>query len=671
MSVTVLNLTEASTLLRTINKRDIKDVRAIEGDLALVLESGHKIIISRGAVAAVNSPQLVLEFADGDVALGDAFEKLNHIEVPAESSAAFTSTDNVLGKSVPVVNGRYTLVLDRPDYRGLILLAVRDNTPGVADNFADEATLRLTDLGNTVLRSAVMADGSNQTVNVTALTELAVLKAGLAAGQTSLAASQVGATHVTAANAAVSALFKVNVTSGAVVTTTTTDSKGAAVVNPEFVSNTNTDARNYGIALKAIANLQLTNPDRYPNQGTAIQKLADSGGHDVAQRGEGIGAGRRPGLQGGIDECQRGLMLGAGDAHAVEVGCCRCRVAVVVAIDRGFEQGGGGGADGAVDQRPQAGQFIDLFRLRSGGHGAQDGRQEGGVDGLSQQVRQAGCAIVLGETEPGLLQRLVARGLGALQRGLRCRQGGLLGCLLGDRCLVQRLLGADHSGLGLVERLLAAGYQHRLFDDAGAVGNEGLGTVGEVAGRIHLAHQQARLAVALQGLAVQLQLVAALPANPATRREHLPHAASAQHHQREAIGPGAAHQAQVDFCTGFKGGHRAEDDLVLAGDVIGVAHAIIAVIGHGQSHRRRRGLVQGELERGFQFARTALADTGLGGGPHDARLDPDRAFGQGDVAGHIAHLAIAVGGIGPQIGGGGRPVAQPGGEGCAQHRRAR
>ena len=281
MSVTVLNLTEASTLLRTINKRDIKDVRAIDNDLALVMENGHKIIISRGAVTAVNSPQLVLEFADGDVALGDVFEKLNHIEVASDATAPLTASEvkrygikrvvkakdtakdkdeeqaearaevddgkpvatlasdgalkqplaasevaqksaipsssltegssteaadnggglsfswpavagglgllagpagggggggggqsgaaavpkagttlsgatvlgplnnatitaydsqgNVIGKPVPVINGRYSLVLDQPDYKGLILLAVRDNTPGVADNFADEA----------------------------------------------------------------------------------------------------------------------------------------------------------------------------------------------------------------------------------------------------------------------------------------------------------------------------------------------------------------------------------------------------------------------------------------------------------------------------------------------------------------------------------------------------
>jgi len=303
MSITVLNLTEASALLRSINKRDIKDVRAIDLDLALVLENGHKIIISRGAVAAVNSPQMVLEFADGDIALGDVFEKLNHIEVPAEAAVTVTSKEikrygikrvvkpktakdeedatrpdndegrptealasdggtvngraseladggsgvrkadvsgmgetntssaltaqsspgtesaaskgsglswpviagglgllaaaggggggggggsnagaagtagsgggggtpatlsgaaalgplnnatitaydaegRVIGKAVPVVNGRYTLVLEQSGYKGLILLAVRDNTPGVADNYADEATLRVTD----------------------------------------------------------------------------------------------------------------------------------------------------------------------------------------------------------------------------------------------------------------------------------------------------------------------------------------------------------------------------------------------------------------------------------------------------------------------------------------------------------------------------------------------
>ncbi|MET2987999.1 adhesin [Herbaspirillum seropedicae] len=433
MSITVSNLTEASALLRTIKKRDILDVRAIDLDLVLILENGHKLIISRGAAAAANTPQLTLEFADGDVALGEVFEKLNHIEVPpdtppaatltpqeikrygikrvvkgkttkndentdeqqtaskpettdgkpadalassdspsvsqhsdasstaiksslatpsvteasagsaADSSGsssfswpviagglgllaaaggggggggaaaaapaagsgpalstlggatslgpltnatvtAYDSQGRMIGKPVPVINGRYSLVLDVPGYKGLILLAVRDSTPGVADNFADEATLRIADLGDTVLRSVVQAEGGNQTINITALTELAALKAGLASGQTNLgAASQVTAPTVAAANAAVSALFMVNISSGDVLTTTVTDANGAAAINPAFARSSNTSARHYGIALKAIANLQLTDATRYPDQGVAIQKLADSLGFSDTQ----------------------------------------------------------------------------------------------------------------------------------------------------------------------------------------------------------------------------------------------------------------------------------------------------------------------------------------------------------------------------------------------------
>lgn len=92
MSITVSNLTEASALLRTIKKRDILDVRAIDLDLVLILENGHKLIISRGAAAAANTPQLTLEFADGDVSLGEVFEKLNHIEVPPDTPPAATLT---------------------------------------------------------------------------------------------------------------------------------------------------------------------------------------------------------------------------------------------------------------------------------------------------------------------------------------------------------------------------------------------------------------------------------------------------------------------------------------------------------------------------------------------------------------------------------------------------
>ncbi|MDR6741209.1 hypothetical protein J2X56_003233 [Herbaspirillum sp. 1173] len=84
-----------------------------------------------------------------------------------------------------VVDGKYTLTLKHPLYKGPMMLVVRDNTPGGADNYIDEGSLQLTDLGPTPLRALVMASGVNQNVNVTALTELAVLKAGLDQGVTS------------------------------------------------------------------------------------------------------------------------------------------------------------------------------------------------------------------------------------------------------------------------------------------------------------------------------------------------------------------------------------------------------------------------------------------------------------------------------------------------------
>ncbi|WP_139347030.1 hypothetical protein [Herbaspirillum sp. VT-16-41] len=437
-----MNLTEAGTVLNSIARSSVKEVSAIDLDLVLVLDNGDKIIISRGAVTAMNSPQLQLAFADGTVALGEVFEQLNQIAVPADAgitvtskeitrynkkrgkkgkrgqaeeesekaseegpdvleivkddtsgvstgtagnvisksddvtkssdSSAFTTSsqthidssvtkgsgiswpvvagglgllgaaggggggggggsggnsssgasgnsgqasqtgtdgstskaslqpvtlsgaamlgpisnatvtayDNqgrALGKAVPVVNGRYSLVLDEPGYRGLILLVVRDNTPGVADNFADEATLRITDLGNTVLRATAIVDGSDKITNVTALTELAVLKTGLLAGLTDLSqAPRVTASVVAAANKAVSDLFKVDIVSGDVVSVTTSDPQGEAILNPEFARNSSVAGRNYGIALKSIANLILADPERYPTQAAAIQKLADS-----------------------------------------------------------------------------------------------------------------------------------------------------------------------------------------------------------------------------------------------------------------------------------------------------------------------------------------------------------------------------------------------------------
>ena len=358
----------------------------------------------------------------------------------------------------------------------------------------------------------------------------------------------------------------------------------------------------------------------------------------------------------------RWLRTGCGRRHrrcpgqTFEVGGGRGRVGVVVAIHRGLGQDRIGSGDDVADQGSQAGGVIDLFRVSGGGHGAQDGRQQGRIDHGAGQIGQAGGAVALEQAEPYLFRRLVARDLCILQPGLGRRQAGLAGRLVGCAGAVIGFLGGDDGGLGLIERLLAAGQQDHLLDHAGAVGHEALGAVGEVAGRVDLAHLQARLAVALQGLADQSELVAALPAHPVAGRERLLAAVGVDQLQRVAIGAAAGQQAQVHLGAVLQRQLRREQDAGLAGDAVGAADAIITAGLHAQWHLGRCGLVQGELELAAQFAGTALGNPRLGGGPHDARLEPDLAFGQGELARDVAHLAIAVGCRGLQIGGG-EPVA--------------
>ncbi|WP_044528466.1 hypothetical protein [Herbaspirillum sp. B65] len=180
---------------------------------------------------------------------------------------AYDQFGNALSDTVAVVDGKYTLTLNRPLYKGPLLLVVRDNTPGVADNYVDEASLKLTDLGTIPLRAVVMASGVNQTINVTALTELAALKAGLDQGVLRLAdLPEVTEERITAANNAVSGFFKVDAIGGEVVATT----------EKSFNNALSVETQNYGAALKAIANLVRLDSKTYPNQAVVLARLADN-----------------------------------------------------------------------------------------------------------------------------------------------------------------------------------------------------------------------------------------------------------------------------------------------------------------------------------------------------------------------------------------------------------
>ncbi|MDR9839328.1 cell wall anchor protein [Herbaspirillum huttiense] len=442
MTVTVLKLSDADAYLKNISIRSIKDVRALDVDLMLVLVNGDRIIISSGAVSAMSAPESSLQFADGQLPLASVFQQIDKIDVSPEANltvsskeitrynqnnarnkkarkneeedsdkpvvvedgerdpsaaaetsgssgnterpnfsptrspdnqsqiadaeinsqheknwgvqwpiaagalallaaaggggggggsgggnggsaanggsggagsgagaaaagsagagtvdpsaavirgnaalgtiknanvTAYDAAGNAISDTVAVVDGKYTLTLKQPLYKGPMMLVVRDNTPGAADNYIDEGSLQLTDLGPTPLRALVMASGVNQNVNVTALTELAVLKAGLDQGVIRAAEQpDVTAERIIAANNAVSGFFKVDILGTEVVTTSATHANGRGIPNPSFNSALSVETQNYGAALKAIANLVRLDKKTYPNQASALVRLADS-----------------------------------------------------------------------------------------------------------------------------------------------------------------------------------------------------------------------------------------------------------------------------------------------------------------------------------------------------------------------------------------------------------
>ncbi|WP_249776925.1 UPF0149 family protein [Herbaspirillum sp. C9C3] len=440
MTITVLKLSDADAYLKNISIKTIKDVRALDVDLMLILMNGDRIIINNGAVSAMSAPESSLQFADGKLPLASVFQQIDKIDVSPEANltvsskeitrynqnnaknkkarkdeeedgdkpvvvepgerdpavatdthgsggnterpnftptkspdnqsqiadaeinsqneknwgvqwpiaagalallaaagggggggggggssgggggaangnsggagagagaaagsgagtadpsasdlrgsvalgaiqnaniTAYDALGNALSETVAVVDGKYTLKLNRALYKGPMLLVVRDNTPGLADNFIDEGTRLQTDLGTLPLRAAVVASGGNQTVNVTALTELALLKAGLDQGVLRLADQpEVNAQRIIAANNAVSGFFKVDALATEVVVTTVAAPNGRPIANPNFNSSLGTETQNYGAALKAIANLVRLDKKTYPDQATVLDRLS-------------------------------------------------------------------------------------------------------------------------------------------------------------------------------------------------------------------------------------------------------------------------------------------------------------------------------------------------------------------------------------------------------------
>ncbi|WP_343649479.1 hypothetical protein [Herbaspirillum sp.] len=86
MTITVLKQSEADAYLKNISIKAIKDVRALDVDLMLVLVNGDRIIINNGAVNALSSPEMALHFVDGQLPLASVFQQIDKIDVSPEAS---------------------------------------------------------------------------------------------------------------------------------------------------------------------------------------------------------------------------------------------------------------------------------------------------------------------------------------------------------------------------------------------------------------------------------------------------------------------------------------------------------------------------------------------------------------------------------------------------------
>jgi glutamate 5-kinase len=93
MTVTVLKLSDADTYLKNISIKNIKDVRALDVDLMLVLRNGDSIIISNGAVSAMSAPESSLQFADGKLPLASVFQQIEKIDVSPEANLTVSSKE--------------------------------------------------------------------------------------------------------------------------------------------------------------------------------------------------------------------------------------------------------------------------------------------------------------------------------------------------------------------------------------------------------------------------------------------------------------------------------------------------------------------------------------------------------------------------------------------------
>ncbi|MGY0196162.1 beta strand repeat-containing protein [Leptothrix sp. BB-4] len=91
MTTNAVQIKDASELLKKLSIQNIRDIRALDVDMLLVMANGDRVILSGGAVAALTQPELLLQFSDGRLTLGQLFGKIDEISLSPEANLTVSS----------------------------------------------------------------------------------------------------------------------------------------------------------------------------------------------------------------------------------------------------------------------------------------------------------------------------------------------------------------------------------------------------------------------------------------------------------------------------------------------------------------------------------------------------------------------------------------------------
>lgn len=76
-----LNLQQALQVFTQVRIQDIRDIRSVDTDLLLVLQTGQRIVWREGSLTVLQKPELVLLFKDGTLKAEQLFKQIELIHL--------------------------------------------------------------------------------------------------------------------------------------------------------------------------------------------------------------------------------------------------------------------------------------------------------------------------------------------------------------------------------------------------------------------------------------------------------------------------------------------------------------------------------------------------------------------------------------------------------------